>query len=97
MDKPPRQRVALNAVAVALSAQTQCLEAAEVRGLQVRAEELLGRDDPLFRAICQFTTMFDLHRHAPDEWPELGRTLHHAVDVAITPIPPDYPRSDIHG
>lgn len=97
MDKPPRQLVALNALAVALSAQTQCLEAVDVHGLQVRAEELLSRDDALFRAICAFTSRFDLHRHSPDEWPELGRALHHAVDVAITPTPPDHVRSDIHG
>lgn len=97
MTKTPRSKVALNAVAVALSAQSQCLEAQDVTGLQVRAEELLDRDDPLFRAVCQFTTMFDLHRHDPDQWPELGRELHHAVDVAITPTPPDCDRSDIHG
>lgn len=97
MCKPPRQRVAMNAVAVALSAQTQCLEAHEAHALQVRAEELLERDDPLFRAVCSFTSAFDLHRHAPDEWPELGRDLQHAVDVALTPIPPDHDRSDIHG
>lgn len=97
MDRPPRQRVAFNAVAVALSAQSQCLEAQDVTGLQVRAEELLHRDDPLFRAICEFTTMFDLHRHDADQWPELGRNLHHAIDLAVQPDPPDLHRSDIHG
>lgn len=92
-----RRRVAMNAVAVAMAAKSETLDEHAVIGLHVRAEELLGRDDPLFRAVCRFTTDFDLHRADPEQWPEMGRALHHAVDVAVTPDPPDLHRRDIHG
>lgn len=92
-----QRRVAMNALAVAMAAKAGTLALHEVIGLQVRAEELLDHNDPLFRAVCRFTTDFDLHRRAPAEWPEMGQALHHAVDVIVTPDPPDLHRRDIHG
>ena len=96
-DQPPRLRVAMNALSVAMSAKSRTLDPQDVGALQVRAEELLDHADPVFRAVSTFATQFELHRRAPDEWYELGRALHQAISVAVTPAPPDMDRSDING
>jgi hypothetical protein len=96
-ERKAQHKVAMNAVAVAMSAKAGTVELQDVIGLQVRAEELLDHGDPLFRAVCRFTTDFDMYRYARSEWPRMGTELHQAVDVAITPTPPDMDRRDIHG
>lgn len=87
----------MNTLAVAMSAKAGTLEHADVATLQVKAEQLLDHSDPLFFAINDFATQFELHRRDPSQWAALGEVLHHKLDVAVTPPPPDLDRADIHG
>lgn len=96
-DKPDRYRVASHGVSVAMAAKSRTLEPEDVGALRIRAEELLSRSDPLFFAVTEFATQFELYRWQPDEWVALGQTLHHQIDVAIQPDPPDLERSDVYG
>ena len=87
----------MDVLAVAMAAKAGTLDYADVVRLQTKGEQLLGRDDPLFYAVSDFATQFELHRRDPSQWAALGALLHHRLDVAITPAPPDLDRSDIHG
>lgn len=33
----------------------------------------------------------------PPAWPQLGSDLHHRIEVALMPLPPDAARRDVHG
>lgn len=92
-----QQSVASAALAVAFAAKARTLDPMDVGRLQVQAEQLLDHKHPLFFAVSEFATQFELHRHDATGWPDLGHRLLHAIDVAITPPPPDHARRDIHG
>jgi hypothetical protein len=89
--------VLLAAQAVALRARTGGLQAYEVDGMRVRAEELLTRDDPLRAAIYMFCTMYELDRHNAAAVALHGEELSRGVDRALRPDAPDAGRVDIHG
>lgn len=78
---PPDPGVAVGmfAVAVAMRAKCKQVTSEDVDNLRVKAEELLDRDDPLFRAITGFATQYLEHRSDADQVAYLGRLLHDFV------------------
>ncbi len=91
-----RVSIGLSAASVALKAKCGQLDAMDVDDLQARAEQELGRDDPLFRAVSAFATQYQIHGGA-DDLVRLGGDLHHAVVIAVQPDPVDAGRVDIYG
>ncbi len=98
------------ALAVALSAMTGSLTLHMVDDLRTKAEELLGRADPLRAAILTFATMWESHRHDVAAVFSLGETLQAALaaalaapapaplaDPATWPAPTGAGRADING
>lgn len=85
------------AIDVAMAARTGGLQSDDVDGLRVKAEELLDRDDPLFRAVMRFATNYPLVAFAPAELAEHGTWLRDAALRATAPDPVDAARSDVYG
>lgn len=98
------------AQAVALSARVGELTLQAVDDLRTKAEELLGKGDPLRAAILTFATMYEVHRRDKAALASMGETLEAALRVSLDvphpaalpdpaswPAPVDADRRDIHG
>lgn len=72
------------AQAVALSARTGSLTQHAVDDMRTRAEELLGRDDPMRAAVLAFATQYELHRRDPYALQKLGEALERALRGALS-------------
>jgi hypothetical protein len=98
MTEPEASGIALSAAyGVALRARTGGLQAHEVDGMRVQAEELLARDSNLRTAILRFCTMYELDHHNPDAVREHGEELDRNISRALAPAGVDNARRDIHG
>lgn len=71
--------VKLAAQAVAMGAMINDLDGLAVEDMRSRAEELLSRDDPFYRAITGFATQYQLASHDPAALAMQGRILRDAV------------------
>ncbi len=71
--------VGLSAQSVAMQAMINDLDHHSVDDLRQRAEELLDRDDPLYRAITGFATQYQLASGDPGALAMQGRILRDAV------------------
>jgi hypothetical protein len=72
----PRVDIGLGAAALAMKAKCGQLTRHDVDELRERAEQLLHRDDPMFRDICWFATQFGEHPEDAAHVAYLGRLLH---------------------
>lgn len=98
----PRIECGLSAQAVAMRAKCGELPASDVSELREKAEQLLHRDDPMFRAIIAFATLFMEHVGDTDHLAWLGRQLTDdiaaAADLANPPLKnPWDERADLNG
>lgn len=102
MDKPVfnsnRMPVLMAAKTAALCARTNALTAHCVEDMRVKAEELLGRDDPLRPACILFATKFEELQRDAYALRMLGEALDREIDLAlgIGTVAPRY-RRDIDG
>jgi hypothetical protein len=95
---PDRVPALMAAKAVALSARTGSLTLHMVDDMRARAEELLGRDDDLRRAVLTFATMYEVYRRDPDALRKLGEGLDRDIEAAIGIVRPELRhRRDIDG
>jgi hypothetical protein len=85
------------AYGVALRAITGGLQAHEVDGLRVQAEELLPRDSALRTAIFTFATMYEADRRDPAALKAHGQDLNRVITWLTAPAAPDNLRRDIDG
>lgn len=92
-----RVSIRLYALSVALSAKCGTLEQEDVDNMRTRAEELLHRDAPLYRAITAFATQHQVNRYDRAAMHDLGTTLAEAVRIDALPDVPDPDRRDING
>jgi len=97
MGYDPRIGIGLAAASVAMKAKCGQLDEMDVDDLYARAEQELGHDDPLFRAVSAFATQYQVWAHDAPQLARLGDALSHAVIVASRPDPVDMARVDIHG
>lgn len=89
-----RRTVALAGLAFAMGLKTGRCDPADVVGLIERAG-CLPEDDALriaIRGSC--IRLWGTRSH---HWEEIGADLHHRIEVALMPVPPDGGRRDIHG
>lgn len=96
----PRVAVGLEAASVAMKAKCGELTQGDVDALREKAEQLLDRDDAIFRAITAFATGFMEHAGDAAQLAYLGRLLQDGVAFATGPAPaaPDWQRrADING
>ncbi|MDF2143227.1 hypothetical protein [Paenirhodobacter sp. CAU 1674] len=91
------QKVMMAALSIALRAQVNDLDGADVDALVSQADELLAHDTPLFREITGFATQYAMVRFDADALAEAGAHLRRAVELGAVPVPPDLGRVDIHG
>ena len=97
MSWTPKGAVAMDAIAVGMQAMLNDLGAEDLAGLLSRAEELLESDDPIFLAITNFATDWEICRADADRLRAIGETLRDAVSRALRPDPFDGARVDIYG
>lgn len=95
----PREhtQVLFSALDVAMQAKSGQLDPQDVEELQARAEQVLGGDHQVTRAVNQFATQHQLFAHDWARMAELGDELHRLVQVEAMPDPVDADRRDIHG
>jgi hypothetical protein len=106
----PRLPALFAAQTVAMNARMGSLTLHAVDDLRTKAEELLGKADPLRAAILTFATMYEVHRRDEAALASMGETLERALRVALDvphpaarpdpsqwPAPVDAERRDIHG
>lgn len=67
------------ALAVAMSAKANTLDADVVDGLRQKTEEWLDSTHPVFRAVMEFCTHYPLVQFVPDELFARGEALHQAL------------------
>lgn len=89
--------VMMAASAVALSARSGQVTQHDVEDLRVKAEELLGRDDPMRAPILTFASMFEVHRRDRTALQRLGEDLWRAIGYSTAPAPRLPERRDIDG
>lgn len=89
--------VKFDAFAVAMQAKAGGLEDFDVDSLVAKAEQLLGSDHPVARAVMAFATQYQLDPRDAVHVAEHGDILLAAIDRLNVPEPPDMGRRDIYG
>jgi hypothetical protein len=90
-------RMPLLMATLTLALRAKCGEAdpLTLSDLLTQAQQLLGTDDPLFRAISAFAVQSEIVDGA-DELRAIGAELHRQLELILMPVP-DTSRADIHG
>ena len=79
MDYSPEISVKFNAISVALSGKSGSLTQQDVDDLVTRASQYLDSGNPIFRAVSEFATQYQICKSDKDQLFAICETMHRAV------------------